>query len=60
LVAIGAYQRGAEPDVDRYLAVREPLERLLRQGPDEAAPFDDTVARLIALAGGRADPAPLR
>jgi flagellar biosynthesis/type III secretory pathway ATPase len=49
LIAIGAYQRGAEPDVDRFLALREPLERFLRQRPDEFAPYGDTVERLLTL-----------
>lgn len=49
LWAIGAYQRGAEPDVDAFLARREAIEAFLHQTPDENADFAQTQRRLAAL-----------
>lgn len=49
LVAIGAYQRGSEPDLDAYLARRTALEAFLRQSPGEIADYAETVRRLRAL-----------
>lgn len=50
LVAAGAYQRGTDPDADAALERLPALEAFLRQGADEDAPFDDTLARLAELA----------
>jgi flagellum-specific ATP synthase len=49
LVRIGAYQKGADADLDRALAVLPDLERFLTQQPDERSSFADTLARLQAL-----------
>lgn len=35
LVSIGAYQKGANPSLDRAIALQEPLRRFLRQGVNE-------------------------
>jgi type III secretion protein N (ATPase) len=56
LVAAGAYQRGADAEVDLALDRLPAIEAFLRQAPDEAAPFDETLARLAELAA----PAPGR
>jgi FliI/YscN family ATPase len=50
LIAIGAYQKGARPDVDRAIALMDPILALLRQSLDDRAPFETTVAALRAIA----------
>jgi flagellar biosynthesis/type III secretory pathway ATPase len=49
LIALGAYQRGADPLTDRAIAAVDAIAAFLRQRTDERAPFADTVARLRAL-----------
>jgi len=49
LVAIGAYVRGTEPDLDRAIAKMPAIEVFLEQNAQELTPFDDTVARLYKL-----------
>jgi len=46
LIRIGAYSKGADPVLDRTLAVLPELEAFLRQTPEDQAPFAETVARL--------------
>jgi flagellar biosynthesis/type III secretory pathway ATPase len=50
LVAAGAYRRGADPEADLALERLPEIEAFLRQPAGDDAPFDDTVARLCALA----------
>jgi type III secretion protein N (ATPase) len=50
LVALGAYQAGADPDADAALARLPAIEAFLRQKTLEVEPFDATVARLAELA----------
>ncbi len=59
LVALGAYEPGSDPWVDRVLAHREELERFLRQQPHERADPEESARALHALAaklsqGGKA------
>jgi FliI/YscN family ATPase len=49
LHAVGAYQRGADPDFDAFLQRRGALERFLRQPPEETTRLDQTQARLAEL-----------
>jgi type III secretion protein N (ATPase) len=49
LISVGAYQKGARPDVDRALEKQAAIESFLRQRPDEEAPFESTISRLVAL-----------
>ncbi|MDY0005007.1 MAG: FliI/YscN family ATPase, partial [Polyangia bacterium] len=49
LVALGAYQRGADKTLDQYLDRREAIEGFLRQGPSEKTPLGDTVGWLGRL-----------
>jgi type III secretion protein N (ATPase) len=49
LVALGAYQRGSEPATDDAIARIEAVEGFLRQGARQAAPYEETVERLLAL-----------
>lgn len=49
LLAIGAYQRGSEPDVDAWLLRRAAIETFLRQTPAETTDFGQTQRRLAEL-----------
>ena len=51
LIRIGAYSKGADPVLDRAIAVLSDLQAFLRQTPEERAPFADTIARLNTLTG---------
>jgi len=50
LLAIGAYQKGGDPELDRAVAAYPKIDAFLRQKSDEIAPFDKTVVDLIELA----------
>jgi type III secretion protein N (ATPase) len=50
LVQLGAYEAGRDPELDRALALQGDLESFLRQGGEDDAPFEATLARLAALA----------
>lgn len=52
LIALGAYERGSEPLTDRAIELLPAIEGYLRQRPDEASPFDTSVAQLQALFSG--------
>ena len=54
LAAAGAYRRGADPEADLALERLPEIEAFLRQPPGDGAPFEDTVARLCALAAASA------
>jgi type III secretion protein N (ATPase) len=49
LILLGAYQRGADPLTDEAVARMEAITTFLRQRTDEAAPFEETRARLLKL-----------
>jgi flagellum-specific ATP synthase len=51
LIRIGAYQKGADAVLDRAIAVMPELNRFLQQGPGESAGLQETVTRLVAMAG---------
>ena len=51
LIDVGAYQPGSNPRVDAALAHQDAINRHLRQGLDEAAPFEQSWQRLGALVG---------
>ena len=46
LISVGAYQTGANAQVDRALRLLPEIQRFLRQRPDEPTSFEDTVAAL--------------
>jgi FliI/YscN family ATPase len=50
LVNVGAYVKGANPEIDRAIAARPSILRFLRQDVDERAEFDDSIRRLLELA----------
>jgi flagellum-specific ATP synthase len=51
LINIGAYAQGANPKLDKAIALKGDLDALLRQDVAENASFNDTRDKLIALAG---------
>jgi flagellum-specific ATP synthase len=52
LILVGAYQRGADPQVDTALAVREQTLAFLQQTPLEASGFGSTRDALLSLTEG--------
>lgn len=50
LIAVGAYQRGTNPQLDRAIAMHDKLMRFLRQAIHESSFFEETVASLLQLA----------
>jgi flagellum-specific ATP synthase len=50
LIAVGAYQHGSDPLVDRAIQMREPIAKFLRQSPDDLSSWQDTLSELDALA----------
>jgi FliI/YscN family ATPase len=51
LVTLGAYQRGSDRTVDSAVTAYPAIETLLRQGRDEASPWEATIAQLFRLSG---------
>ncbi|MGJ3232581.1 MAG: flagellar protein export ATPase FliI [Oceanicaulis sp.] len=51
LIRLGAYTPGANPEVDRAIAVNEPLEQFLGQGKDETSSIEDSFAALSGILG---------
>jgi len=49
LIRIGAYSKGADPVLDRAIAVLPELQAFLRQTPQEQVPFAAAIARLISI-----------
>jgi flagellum-specific ATP synthase len=46
---MGAYRTGADPQLDRAMALRDPIQHFLTQETDEVAALDASVAALDAL-----------
>jgi flagellum-specific ATP synthase len=51
LIRIGAYKKGADPEIDEAIAKRAALEAFLGQGKDESTPIAEGFARLAAALG---------
>ncbi len=51
LIAIGAYQEGSDPEVDRARALVATLGGFLAQGRADAAPLDESLAALEQIVG---------
>jgi flagellum-specific ATP synthase len=51
LINIGAYVAGSNPIIDRAIARMPEILAFLRQAVDEPAPWEETIARLLALGG---------
>jgi FliI/YscN family ATPase len=50
LISVGAYKAGADPLVDAAITLRPQMLDVLRQQADEHTGFDETVARIEAIA----------
>ena len=51
LIRIGAYRAGADPQVDRAIALNPDLEAFLSQDKDEVSTLDDAFVRLDGILG---------
>lgn len=51
LIRIGAYLKGADPELDRAVSLMPALDRFLTQSPTDFSPFPDTVTQLLSLNG---------
>jgi len=49
LILLGAYKSGSDPRIDEAIAKNEAIATFLRQGLHEAAKFEETHKRLLAL-----------
>jgi flagellum-specific ATP synthase len=49
LIRVGAYQRGADPLLDRAIAALPSIKAFLQQQKFETAKFDETMRALMAL-----------
>ncbi|HUL15572.1 MAG TPA: FliI/YscN family ATPase [Terriglobales bacterium] len=49
LIRVGAYQKGADPLLDRAMFALPAIQGFLQQNKQEVAPFDQTVKSLMAL-----------
>jgi flagellum-specific ATP synthase len=50
LIRVGAYQKGADPALDKAIAVLPAINTLLRQRPEENTSLDKTVEAMLAVA----------
>jgi flagellum-specific ATP synthase len=55
LIRIGAYRAGADPIIDRAIALNPALERFLGQDKDEATTLEASFVRLDAILKGEAE-----
>jgi ATP synthase in type III secretion protein N len=49
LIALGAYKKGSDPEVDEAIAHIHAIEEFLQQGLHQRATWDDTVNRLVEV-----------
>jgi flagellum-specific ATP synthase len=49
LIAIGAYNQGANPKIDQAIQMQSRIESFLRQGRNEIANFGDSLEQLFGL-----------
>lgn len=49
LINVGAYQAGANPIIDKAIALKQPIENFLTQNIEESSTFDDTKEQLLNL-----------
>jgi flagellum-specific ATP synthase len=57
LIAIGAYQAGSDPVVDRAIAAREAIQLFLKQRSDDGTPVAES-DRLLRMLAGEPEPEP--
>jgi flagellum-specific ATP synthase len=53
MVNIGAYQKGSNPEIDKAIAMRGPINQYLRQVVDEKEPLETSLIKLVELAQGQ-------
>jgi type III secretion protein N (ATPase) len=51
LVRVGEYQRGTDPQADEALDKINAINAFLKQEPDEHSSYQETVGRLMQIAG---------
>ena len=51
LIRIGAYRMGTDPQIDRAIALHQPMEAFLAQDKDETTPLAEAFRRLDSLLG---------
>lgn len=49
LISVGAYQKGANPRIDRAIRLMDPINQFLRQNTDERFTFKEIVGQLIDI-----------
>lgn len=49
LINIGAYQKGSNPSIDLAIERHEEINAFLKQGRDEPAHFEDSIAKLMQI-----------
>jgi flagellum-specific ATP synthase len=54
LIRIGAYRAGADPLIDRAIALQPAIERFLSQNPNDATSLDESFAGLADILNGAA------
>ena len=50
IITLGAYATGADPGIDKAIALKPDLDAFLRQGKHDQTPFAETMARMSQLA----------
>jgi flagellum-specific ATP synthase len=50
LINIGAYVQGSNPKLDMAVALKDEIDRLLRQDVEENAPLQDTISWMLKIA----------
>lgn len=53
MVNIGAYQKGSNPEIDKAIAMRGPINQYLRQLVEEKEPLETSFIKLVELAQGQ-------
>ncbi len=53
LIAIGAYKRGSDPNIDRAIELLDPIHALLQQRVEERFSFEQTQELLFGIGGKR-------
>ncbi|MDR1299454.1 MAG: FliI/YscN family ATPase [Oscillospiraceae bacterium] len=52
LINIGAYRRGANPEIDRAVALHPPIQEFLRQGVSDAYTYEEILRRMSGIFEG--------
>jgi flagellum-specific ATP synthase len=52
LINIGAYKKGANPEIDRSVKLHPGIQSFLKQGVDDSYTFDETLEMIKEIASG--------